>query len=112
MRGRLQRSMERKFPNAWARTLAEAGIDNRMIIPASAKLRMAMMDGQREIWKIRNDLKFNKPIQPAEERRIEKAFRVLTRLKAELLWKYTGINQDEDSNTTGEMAKKTIRASG
>ena len=82
------------------------------LAPASAKLRMAMMDGQREIWKIRNDLKFNKPIQPAEERRIEKAFRVLTRLKAELLWKYTGINQDEDSNTTGEMAKKTICTSG
>ena len=69
------------FPNAWVRTLAEAGIDNRMIIPASAKLRMAMMDGQREIWKIRNDLKFNKPIQPAEERRIEKAFRVLIHLR-------------------------------
>ena len=40
-----------------------------------------MMNGQREIWKIRKDVIFNKPVQPGEERRIEKSFRVLTHLR-------------------------------
>ena len=35
------------FPNAWARLLAEAGIDSRTINKKSAELRSAMLEGQR-----------------------------------------------------------------
>ena len=69
------------FPNAWVRLLTEAGIDERTIKKQSVALRSAMMQGQRNIWKIRNDIKHNKPVQKEEANRIDKAFRVLALLK-------------------------------
>ena len=53
-----------------------------------------MMDGQRAIWKIRNDMKHNKPVQEREASRIDKAFRVMNLLK---------INKIDDSPTSVKM---------
>ena len=69
------------FPNAWARLLAEAGIDSRTINKKSAELRSAMLEGQREIWEIRNDLKHNTPLTTEEAREIDKAFLRMDKLK-------------------------------
>ena len=40
-----------------------------------------MLEGQREIWKIRNDLKHNTPLTSEESREIDKAFLRMDKLK-------------------------------
>ena len=82
------------FPNAWFRMLTEAGINDRTNKKLSSALRISMMDGQRAIWKIRNDMKHNKPVQEREASRIDKAFRVMNLLK---------INKFDDSPTSVKM---------